>query len=52
MINHSVTYIAIGILIFAVIYIISRIQMRAWLTELERFLNNKFKQDEQTTEEK
>ena len=33
-----------------VIYLLSRAQMRGWLTEVEKFLTNKYEKDEQTKE--
>lgn len=45
-----ITYI-IGIVVgFIIIYIISRVQMAAWIHGINKFLNNKFEENEQKKE--
>ena len=43
-------YILTGLVCIVAFYILSKLQMRAWLNELEKFLNTKFENDEQTKE--
>jgi len=45
-----VIYILSGLGCIIVFYLLSKLQMRAWLNELEKFLNTKFENDEQTKE--
>lgn len=50
----KIVYLSAGglIIIASVVYLMSRIQMRGWLNEIERFLTNKFNnQNERQQEE-